>query len=181
MATKKQDSNKPVLERTYNVPLREGWLKAPKYRRSKKAVNTLKEFLSKHMKSDNLKLGKHLNEQIWARGIKNPPHHVNINVAKYADGMVKAELVGKPLEEVAKKPEAKEEKKAAPKSQEPKVPGKLETKSPTKEEAPKASEKKPAKEAKPAEKKEEKKSEEKKEEKPKAEKKEQKPKTEVKQ
>jgi len=48
------------LERTYNVPLRREWLKAPKYRRSKKAVAALRQFLQKHMKSDVVKLSKRL-------------------------------------------------------------------------------------------------------------------------
>ena len=38
-----------VLERTYNVPLRKEWLKVPKYKRAKKAVTALRQFLVKHM------------------------------------------------------------------------------------------------------------------------------------
>ena len=47
-----------TLERTYNVPLRKEFLKVPKYKRAKKAVKALKQFLAKHMKSDNVKIGK---------------------------------------------------------------------------------------------------------------------------
>ena len=156
---KKQETNKPVLERTYNVPLRESWLKAPKYRRSKKAVTALKEFIAKHMKSDNFKIGKNLNELIWKHGIKNPPHHVNVNMVKYADGLVKVELVGKPVEEVAKKPEAKEEPKKAEEKPAEKKEEKAETKPAEKEDD--------KKEEKPAEaKKEDKKTQEKPAEKP---------------
>jgi ribosomal protein L31E len=43
-----KDDKKPVLERTYNVPLRREYLKVPRYRRAKKAVTALKEFVSKH-------------------------------------------------------------------------------------------------------------------------------------
>ena len=32
----KKEESDVVLERTYNVPLRREWLKAPKYKRSKK-------------------------------------------------------------------------------------------------------------------------------------------------
>ena len=46
-----------ILERTYNVPLRKEFLKVPKYKRAKKAVTALKQFLVKHMKSDNIKIG----------------------------------------------------------------------------------------------------------------------------
>lgn len=93
------------LQRTYNVPLRKEWLKVPKYKRAKKAVNALRSFLKKHMKCDAVVLGKHVNEAIWKRGIKNPPHHVKVDVLK-EDNKVVAELSGKPLPKI-KKEEAK--------------------------------------------------------------------------
>lgn len=85
---------KPVLERLYNVPLRKQWLKVPRHRRANKAVKALKTFLSKHMKSDEIRLGMHVNEYIWSKGIKNPPHHVKVHAVKDEDGVVKAELEG---------------------------------------------------------------------------------------
>ena len=103
MADKKTES-KIILERTYNVPLRKGFQKAPKYRRTKKAVNVLREFLSKHMKSDNIKIGRYLNLKLWEDGIKNPPHHVKVNVTKDSEGVVKAEIVGAPEEKKAEAP-----------------------------------------------------------------------------
>lgn len=103
MAEKKSET-KIIVERTYNVPLRKGFQKAPKYRRAKKAVNVLKAFLSKHMKSENIKIGKYLNLEIWKRGIKNPPHHVKINVTKDSEDVVKAELAGAPEEKKPKSP-----------------------------------------------------------------------------
>ena len=107
MADKKEQ--KVILEREYNVPLRKGWLKAPRYKRSKKAVTVLKQFLEKHMKSDDVKLGMHVNQHIWKHGIKNPPHHVKVKVLKFDDGSVKAELEGKEFKGAVKiKP--KEEK-----------------------------------------------------------------------
>ena len=102
MADKKTTQTKIVLERDYNVPLRSGWLKAPKYKRSKKAVTTLREFLIKHMKSANVKIGKILNDHIWKDGIKNPPHHVKVHVTKDEEGIVKAELEGHNFKEAVK-------------------------------------------------------------------------------
>ena len=54
-----------MVERTYVIPLRKGFSKAPKYRRAKKAINTIREFLVKHMKSDDVRLGTHLNLEVW--------------------------------------------------------------------------------------------------------------------
>ncbi len=94
------------LERTYNIPLRKEFLKVPKWKRTKKAVAAAKEFLQKHMKSEDVKLGKHLNEELWKHGIKNPPHHIKVTVQKDSKGVVKAELFGHKIEE-----KKKEEKK----------------------------------------------------------------------
>ena len=89
------------IQRTYNVPLRKEWLKAPKYKRAKKAVTALREFLQQHMKSDDICLGRCLNEEIWKRGMQNPPHHIKVDVLKENNKVV-AELSGKPLPEVEK-------------------------------------------------------------------------------
>ncbi len=104
-----------VLERTYNIPLRKEYMKVPRWKRTKKAVSAVRMFLSKHMKSENVKLGKNLNEKLWKHGIKNPPHHVKVLVKKDEKGVVNAEL----FEAQTAKP--KVEKKAPAKKEEPKV------------------------------------------------------------
>lgn len=117
----KKEEAKVVVEREYNVPLRREWLKAPKYRRSKKAVTALKEFLIKHMKPSKdekghiqLRIGKFLNEKVWVNGIKNPPHHVKIVAKKDDKGAVFAELEGVKVD-VPKEEKKSEKKSSAPK------------------------------------------------------------------
>lgn len=95
---KKQQESKVVLERTYNVPLRREFLKSPRYKRTNRAVRALREFLQRHMKSDDIRIGKFLNLFLWERGIRNPPHHVKVNVIKDDKGTVRAEIVGKEIE-----------------------------------------------------------------------------------
>ncbi len=116
MAKKKEAKINIVLERVYNVPLRKEYSKAPRWNRTKKAVKALKEFLAKHMKSDDIKIGKYLNEELWKHGIKNPPHHVKVEAKKDNEGKVFAELAGAPkeepkLKETEKKKKAKKEEK----------------------------------------------------------------------
>lgn len=104
---KKQESNvKIVLERNYNVPLRKEYLKAPRYKRTNRAVKALRSFLIRHMKSEDIKIGKHLNQIMWKNGIKNPPHTVSITAIKDDKGVVRAELVGKDIELEKKAPKA---------------------------------------------------------------------------
>jgi len=108
-----------TLERTYNVPLRKEYMKAPRWNRTKKAVTALRQFLAKHMKSENVLLSKELNEELWKHGIQNPPHHVKVKATKDDKGMVKAELVGKEKPASKKNKAEKKEAKAvkAPKKE----------------------------------------------------------------
>ena len=105
MADKKKPTK--VIEREYIINLRKEILKAPRYKKSKKAIRALKEFLKRHMKSDDIKLGPYLNEHIWQNGPKNPPTKVEIKVKK-EDEKVFAELKSAPVEVPENK---KEEKK----------------------------------------------------------------------
>lgn len=118
-----------ALERTYIIPLRKEWLKAPKYKRAKKAMTAVKEFLAKHMKSDNVKIGTNLNMKLWERGIKSPPHKLKVSVIKEDDGTVKAELFGLKYQDFkvqakkkqkTKKDELMEKLGAKPKEEKPK-------------------------------------------------------------
>lgn len=109
MADKKDPT--PVLERTYNVPLRREYQKAPRWKRTEKAVVGLRQFLSKHMKSENILLSTSLNNELWKHGIKNPPHHVKVTATKDKEGVVHAELFGEKKESAKTKKAVKEEKK----------------------------------------------------------------------
>lgn len=103
------------LERTYTIPLRREYLKVPRYRRTEKASRALRAFLTKHLKSEAVKIGQHLNEFLWMHGMKNPPPRVKVNVVRVEDGTVYAELFGKPLKigKEEKKETAKEKTEEA--------------------------------------------------------------------
>jgi large subunit ribosomal protein L31e len=128
MVAKKEAAK--VLERTYIVPLRKEYMKVPRWKKSKKAVTALRQFLVKHMKSEEVKIGKEVNEYVWNHGIKNPPHHVKVTVTKDDKGVVKAELFGnrkvskKEVKKVAepKKEEVKAEEKPVVKEEIKEVP-----------------------------------------------------------
>ncbi len=81
------------LKREYVVPLRRKVSLAPKWRRSKKAVFVLKEFIQKHMKTDNVVILAELNDKIWENGIKNPPGKVSVVALKTQFGGVEKTLV----------------------------------------------------------------------------------------
>ena len=75
---KMEEEEEEILEeRFYTIPL--GKVKIQKrYKRSKRAVNLVKEFLIRHFKAEALKIEPELNEFIWSRGIEKPPRRVKI-------------------------------------------------------------------------------------------------------
>ncbi len=144
---KKTEPKKPELEREYVIPLREKCRPVPRYKKTNKAVKTVKEFLAKHMKIYDrdlrkIKVDMYLNEYLWFRGIRSPPHKVKVKAIKEGD-IVRVELADMP--EKLKFKKAREEKREEKATQA-------------------ISKKKPAEEKKPEEKTEEEKKEEKPEE-----------------
>ncbi len=92
-------------EMFYNIPLRSEWLKEPRGKRCKSAVNAIKRFLVKHAHASDVKLSPMVNEFIWARGIEKPPGRIRVKVKRDGDVlMVK-------LPEEKEVVEEKEEKK----------------------------------------------------------------------
>ena len=91
------------LERNYIIPLKKEMLKVPTYRRAKKAINTIRSFLKKHMKVEDIRLGNYLNEEVHSRGRKHPPSKVSIRVTKFEEKdkvYVKADSINAPKEEI---------------------------------------------------------------------------------
>lgn len=80
-------------EQIYNIPLRDA-KRAPKWKRAKVAIKDIRKFLGKHMKSEDIKLDRGINEKIWERGSQKPPTMIRIRAMKFSDGQVQAELAG---------------------------------------------------------------------------------------
>ncbi len=79
-------------EKVYTIPLREAYKKA-RLKRAPYAAREVKKFIKTHTKAKEVKLGKHLNEEIWSRGIKKPPHKIRVKAVLDGD-VAKAELMG---------------------------------------------------------------------------------------
>jgi len=94
------DNKTEKFERECTIPLRRDWHKVPRYKRANRAVKAVKEFLVQHMKIRDrdlrkIKLDKYVNEEIWFRGIKNPPSKIKVKAIKEKD-IVRVELFEMP-------------------------------------------------------------------------------------
>jgi large subunit ribosomal protein L31e len=118
MAEKEEKEQKVTIEREYVVPLREEWLKVPKYKRANKAVKALKEFMVRHMKVYDrdlrkIKIDILLNNELRFRGMKKPLGKVKVKAIKYENGEVAVKLVNLPKHiefELARKAKKEAEK-----------------------------------------------------------------------
>ena len=93
-------------EKIFTINLRKEFSKKPKYKRSKKAIIALKEFIIKNLKVKEVKIGRHLNLKIWEQGRKNPPSKIKVK-SIVDDGIAYVELTEFQFE----KKQQKEEKK----------------------------------------------------------------------
>jgi len=100
-------------ERLYNVSLT-GAYDRPSSKRAKYAVNTLRSFVLKHMKSKNMNVSEMVNKLIWSRSISKPPRHIKIKTIKKDDVVYillpDEKLKGEPTKD--KKAQEKDKKKA---------------------------------------------------------------------
>jgi large subunit ribosomal protein L31e len=79
-------------ERIYTIPLRDVTNKVPTTKRAPRAIKKIREYLQKHMKSDNVKLDNSINEKVWERSLNKIPARVRVKVVK-EDDVVIATLV----------------------------------------------------------------------------------------
>jgi large subunit ribosomal protein L31e len=90
--------------RIYTVNLSKAW-DTPKYRRTDRVINIIKEFTQRHMQTNEVKLDQDLNRHIWSRGKTNPPRKIRLRMIKEDDDTV---IVSSFIEEKAPQLEPKE-------------------------------------------------------------------------
>ncbi len=120
-----------ALERIYTINLGKVLL-SPNNQRAKRAINMIRSFAVKHMKSENVKIEEDVSHLVWERGIRHPPRKIRVKLSKDDDGNI---IVSKYQEEkkageekpkkeekkVEEKPKKVEEKSKEKKSEEKKV------------------------------------------------------------
>jgi len=97
---KKGKEEEIVEERVYIIPLGRASVRPPK-KRAPRAIQLIREFITKHMKLDmrveeeeeeeelpKLTISQEINEKIWDRGIEKPPKKIRVRAAKDKDGNV---------------------------------------------------------------------------------------------
>ena len=101
-------------EKIFTIPLRDVFVK-PRTKRAELAMKYIKQFLVKHMKIEDVKIGESINKEIWSRGIQKPPRRVRIH-ALVEENIIYTEMLGVDIktpskEDIKKKEDKKKVKK----------------------------------------------------------------------
>jgi large subunit ribosomal protein L31e len=73
--------NETPEESIYTVNFRKAWI-TPEYKRTNRVVGILREFVKRHMKTDDIKIDQYLNRYLWQRGKRNPPRRIRVRMTK---------------------------------------------------------------------------------------------------
>lgn len=93
----KEEEKKVEEVGVFVIPLRKAFRKS-RNKRANYAISLIRKFVERKIKSKNIKIGKHLNEKIWERGIEKPPRRVKVKVSKVGEEY-RVELFGYEYEE----------------------------------------------------------------------------------
>jgi large subunit ribosomal protein L31e len=76
-----------VEEKFYNLNLRKIW-SSPREKRTPRAVRFLRDYVGRHMKTDEVAISEEANSMLWQRGISKPPRKIRVRAVKDKDGRV---------------------------------------------------------------------------------------------
>ncbi len=91
-------SEEEELSRVYTINLSKVVL-TPMNRRTKRAINMIKEFATRHMKAEEIKIDEALNRHMWQRGIRHPPRRIRVKMVKDEDDVVTVSLYSEEVKE----------------------------------------------------------------------------------
>jgi len=96
---------------------------APRYRRTDRIVNVLKENVAHHMKVEvgEVKISQKLNEELWSVGKRSRRPRISVKLTMDTEGVVTVKLPNEKGEEEEKKEKEKKEKETKKEKEEPKV------------------------------------------------------------
>lgn len=74
------------MERIYTIPLRDV-KRVPRTKRSPKAMRYIREFIQKHMKTEEVIIDQAVNEKIWERGREKIPSKIKVKAVENDDAV----------------------------------------------------------------------------------------------
>jgi len=97
-------------ERIYVIPLRKA-RRSKRYKRSARATKIVRQFIQRHLKSDEVKIGNDVNRKIWERGAERLVPKIRVRAVRKDDGSIEVSLAESAVEEKKEEKKEEEEKK----------------------------------------------------------------------
>jgi len=77
-----------VEEKVYTIPLRHVWVVTPRGKRAPRAVRDVRNYVARHMKSEEVAVSNEINSELWGRSINKPPRKITVRAVKDKEGKV---------------------------------------------------------------------------------------------
>jgi len=77
-----------VEEKIYTIPIGRLGYATDRGHRSPKAVRDVREYVTRHMRADEVSISNEVNQAIWGRGINKPPRKITVRAVKDKEGKV---------------------------------------------------------------------------------------------
>lgn len=100
------------LERIYTIPLRRA-KHGTRSKRANRAVDDVRTFLTRHMKSEQIWISGDVNESLWSRGKFTIPSRIRVRATRFDDGVVEVTLPDAETEGSVREIIAERQEKAA--------------------------------------------------------------------
>ena len=75
------------MERVYTIPLGKVLLSQSQHR-AVRAINMIREFARKHMKTQEIKIDEEVAHLVWSKGVRSPPRKIRVRMTKTDDGFI---------------------------------------------------------------------------------------------
>lgn len=77
-----------VEEKVYTIPIGKLGYATDRGHRAPKAIRDVRNYVSRHMRAEEVSISNEINETLWARGINKPPRKVVVRAVKDKEGKV---------------------------------------------------------------------------------------------
>jgi large subunit ribosomal protein L31e len=77
-----------VEEKTYTIPIGKLGYATDRGHRAPRAVRSVRDYVSRHMRAEEVSISNEINEALWERGINKPPRKITVRAVKDKEGKV---------------------------------------------------------------------------------------------
>jgi large subunit ribosomal protein L31e len=77
-----------VEEKVYTIPIGKLGYATDRGHRAPKAIRNVRNYVSRHMRADEVSISNEINEAIWKRSINKPPRKIVVRAVKDKEGKV---------------------------------------------------------------------------------------------